>query len=98
MRAVSPVIPEANEPERVFAENHPEYQPLPSIRREDGVILTRWILSAEEMEAVSRQGFIYLAVIVGDKGLQPVKLTAEVPEEFQNYKLVDEEWPDEING
>lgn len=98
MRAVSPVIPEADESERVYAEGHPVYLPLPSLKREDGVVLTRWLFTKEELETVVRQGYIYLAVITDGKSIQPMKLTAVIPEEFENYQHIDEEWPTEING
>lgn len=99
MRAVSPVIPEANEPEQIYAEDHPVYLPLPAISVNDGeVVLTRWLLSEDEREMVAKQGYIYLAVITNQQKIQPVKLTTVVPEEFENYQPVDEEWPTEING
>jgi len=99
MRAVSPVIPEADEPEQVYAEDHTVYLPLPTISVNDGeVVLTRWLLSSEERELVAKQGFFYLAIITNQRKIQPVKLTAVVPEEFQNYQPVDEEWPTEVDG
>lgn len=98
MRAISPVIPQADEAESVFAENSPVYQPLPSIKREDGVVLTRWLLSEDELKLVAEQGYLYVALITKDGTIQPLKLTATVPEEFENYRPLDEEWPSEING
>lgn len=98
MRAISPVIPQANESEVVVAENHPEYQPLPSLQRQDGVVLTRWLLSDEEREIVSKQGYLYVALITANGKIQPLKLTATVPEEFENYQQVEDDWPTEING
>lgn len=98
MRAVSPVIPEANERERTYAEDHSVYLPLPSLKREDGVVLTRWLLTQEELELVLRQGYLYLAVITDGKSIQPMKLTVTIPEEFKNYQPVDDEWPTEVNG
>jgi len=97
MRAVSPVIPQADEDEKVYAENHPVYVPLPTIKRDDGVVLTRWLLSEEEKQLVARRGYFYLAVITNNKPLQPLKLTADVPPEFQ-YQPLDQEWPTEIDG
>lgn len=96
MRAVSPVIPQADETEKIYAENHPEYQPLPSIRRDDGVVLTRWLLSEDERRLVAEQGYLYVALITRDGKIQPLKLTVNVPEEFENYRPLDEEWPTEI--
>ena len=98
MRAVSPVIPEGNDPEQVIAENHPVYVPLPTLRREDGIVLTRWILDAEEIEMVTKQGYLYVSLITGNGKIQPLKLTTAVPSEFENFEPVDEEWPTEIDA
>lgn len=99
MKAVSPVIPEANESEKVFAQDHPVYLPLPTISVNDGeVVLTRWLLSEDERRLVAQQGYLYLAIITNQQKIQPVKLTAAVPEEFENYRPVVEDWPTEING
>lgn len=97
MRAVSPVIPEANEAEKVYAEDQSAYQPLPTIKRADGIILTRWLLSEEERRQVAEQGYFYLAVITNNEPLQPLKLTAVVPPEFE-YQPMNEEWPTEIDA
>jgi hypothetical protein len=98
MRAISPVIPEANEPEKVIAENHDVYLPLPCIRREDGTVLTRWLLSDDERKQVSEQGYLYLAIITDGGKIQPVKLTVEIPDEFQNFQPLDQDWPSVIGG
>ena len=98
MRAVSPVIPEGDDPEQVIAEDHPVYVPLPALRREDGIVLTRWRLDAEEVEMVTKQGYLYVALITSGGQIQPLKLTATIPSEFENFKPVDDEWPAEIDG
>lgn len=98
MRAVSPVIPQADENESVFAESSPVYQPLPSIRREDNLVLTRWLLSSDERKQVAEQGYLYVALITLDGTVQPLKLTAPIPEEFYDYRPIDEEWPTEITS
>lgn len=97
MRAVSPVIPQADEPESTFAKDSPIYQPLPSLVREDGVVLTRWLLSEDERGLVAQQGFLYVALVTKDGTIQPLKLTATIPEEFKNYQPLDEKWPTEID-
>jgi hypothetical protein len=96
MRPVSPVIPESNAAEVVYAKDQPEYQPLPSIRRSDGAILTRWVLSEQEKRAVAEQGFIYLEVLTFNKPLQPLLLSTEVPDEFTVAMPSAEQWPDVI--
>lgn len=96
MRAVSPVIPQADESEAVFAEDSLVYQPLPSIKRDDGVVLTRWLLTEDERRQVAEQGYLYVALITRDGTIQPLKLSVEIPVEFENYQPLDEEWPTEI--
>jgi hypothetical protein len=98
VRAVSPVIPQANEPESVFAKDSPTYEPLPSIRRDDNVVLTRWLLSEDERKQVAEQGYLYVALITRDGTIQPLKLTTVLPEEFENYQPLEEEWPTVISG
>lgn len=82
MSPVSPVIPETVLEEVVYAENQPEYQPLPSLRATDGTILTRWKLTEEEKQQVLSQGYIYLLVMTFNQPLQPLLLTTEVPDGF----------------
>jgi len=98
MQAVSPVIPQGNDQESIIAENHPVYMPLPTLRREDGVVLTRWRLDEAELEMVTRQGYLYVSLITSDGKIQPLKLTADIPPEFENFTPLDDEWPTEIGG
>jgi hypothetical protein len=97
MHAVSPVIPDGDDPEQVIAENHPVYMPLPALRREDGIVLTRWRLDAADLEMVIKQGYLYVSLITSDGKIQPLKLTAAVPPEFENFTPVDDEWATEID-
>lgn len=96
MIPVSPVIPDANADEVVYAKDQPEYQPLPSIKLADGAILTRWMLSEEEKRIVTEQGFIYLEVLTFNRPLQPLRLSVDVPEEFCAVATSGESWPDVI--
>lgn len=98
MQAISPVIPEGGDPEQVIAEDHPVYAPLPSLRREDGIVLTRWRLDAAERELVSKQGYLYVSLITSDGKIQPLRLTATVPAEFENFTPVDDEWATVIDA
>ncbi len=56
----------------VYAEDQPEYLPLPALRKEDGTITTCWELSSEEMETVKQTRKIYLDVMTFNKPLQPL--------------------------
>jgi hypothetical protein len=86
MSPVSPVIPETNLEEVVYAKDQPEYQPLPSIRAADGTILTRWSLTEEEKQQVLSQGYVYLLVMTFNQPLQPLLLTTELPDGFVSHE------------
>jgi hypothetical protein len=93
MQPVSPVIPSINSDEIIYAKDQPEYLPLPAVKLEDGTILTRWELSEEEKRLILEQGYIYLEVLTFNRPLQPLRLSAEVPERF-NLPSVEDKWPD----
>lgn len=80
MIPVSPVIPNAEASEVVVAEHQPEYQNLPSILLEGGVILCRWKLDEREREIVASTGDIYLFQWRGQNPVTPMFLQVEVPE------------------
>jgi hypothetical protein len=60
----------------VFAENQPEYIPLPANVLDDGEIETKWRLSWRERWQVFTGGHVYLRVLTFGRALQPVRLTA----------------------
>ncbi len=73
MQPVSPVISEEyKDKEVVYAENQKEYNPLPFVRREDGVILTRWKPTDSEREAIAAGSDIYLSIWTFNQPLQPL--------------------------
>lgn len=80
MKPASPVIPGVDLEEVVYANDQPQYQPLPCFKCLDGKILTRWTLSEEEKRLVLEQGYIYLAVSTFNEPLQPVYLSARPPD------------------
>jgi hypothetical protein len=83
MLPVTPVIPGRWIPEVTYAENQPEYLPLPAHKCPDGCVTTRWKLSWKERLRVLLSGNIWLQVLTFNAPLQPVKLSCEVPKEFQ---------------
>lgn len=95
MQPVSPVIPSANSDEVTYAKDQPEYLPLPAVKLEDGTILTRWALSEDEKRLILEQGYVYLEVLTFNQPLQPLRLSAEVPEEF-NLVSAEDKWPDVV--
>ena len=75
MEPKSPVLTEEFVPnEVVYAKNQPEYLPLPVIRTDNGMILSRWTLSAEEREAIMLGADILLSVQTFNRGLPPTRL------------------------
>lgn len=94
MEPVSPVIPDVDSPEVVYAKDQPEYLPLPAIKREDGAILTRWMLTEQEKQQILEQGYIYLEVLTFNKPLQPLRLSTEAPAEY--VTVAADNWPDTI--
>lgn len=79
MKPVSPVIPNENHKEVIIAEHQDEYQNLPSIRLDDGSILTRWVLTDEEKKIVSETGDVYLLMQTFGQPVTPVLLFVEKP-------------------
>lgn len=67
----------------VFAENQDEYKSLPAYRDNNGVVVTCWKLSDEEIKMINETGRIYLETLTFNKPLQPVMLTANIKEIFK---------------
>ena len=64
----------------VYAENQPEYNPLPAFKAENGTIVTCWELTNEDFERIVETRRIYLSVMTFNNPLQPVHLTTDVDE------------------
>lgn len=79
MHPVSPVIPNQNMPEIIVAEHQDEYQNLPAIALEGGVILCRWKLDEEERARVAETGDIYVFQWTGGGAVTPMLLKTEPP-------------------
>lgn len=99
MYPVSPVVPTADNGEIEIAKSQSEYLTLPSIKMQDGTILTRWKLTDEEKQKVVEQGYVYLELLSFNQALppgtiQPMRMSADIPEGFEAKPLAD--WADEI--
>lgn len=55
----------------VFAENQPEYQPLPAHRSEDGTVTSCWRLSIIDRIRALFVGRVYFSVLTFSTPLQP---------------------------
>jgi len=58
----------------IYAENQPEYLPLPAHKSEDGVITSCCRLSFVERIKVLFCGRIYISVMTFNEPLQPIKI------------------------
>lgn len=63
----------------VFAEDQPEYQPLPALRTGDGAVLSCWGLSLRERIRLLFAGRLWLWVLTYGDPLQPVALQVDDP-------------------
>jgi hypothetical protein len=67
-----------------IAKSQPEYMPLPAMKIPNdpqGLIITKWQLSPEELERVKETGTIHLSMLTFNQPLQPVLLTVDLPTE-----------------
>jgi len=80
VRPIEPVVPDIPTLETTtYAKNQPEYLPLPAIRLNDGIVVTRWGLTWRERLRVLLGGSMWLVVKTFHRPLQPVLLTTECP-------------------
>jgi len=63
----------------VFAQDQPEYQPLPAFRQDDGHIVCCWRLTWRERWAVLFKGVIWHSVLTFNNPLQPQMLMVDNP-------------------
>ncbi len=63
----------------VYAEDQPEYLPLPAHKSDDGVVTSCWGLNIKERLKVLFSGKIFLQVLTFNKPLQPLKMVTDNP-------------------
>ena len=63
-----------------FAENQPEYTPLPAFKDEEGNVVTCWEISNEDFEKLVETRRIYLSIKTFNNPLQPIFMTADINE------------------
>lgn len=73
MKATSPVIAGLEAYEQVIAENQPQFIPLPVLNGLDGRVISRWELTADELNALNHGQSIFLSVMAAS-GFPPVDL------------------------
>lgn len=64
----------------VFAENQPEYMPLPALRLDDGEIICCWSPTWKERLSILLRGKIWHSVLTFGHPLQPQLLSVSTPE------------------
>lgn len=102
MIPVSPVLIgyENNSLEKRIAENQPQYQTLPALPVESdlpGTILTRWVLSDEELEILQKTKSVYLYIATFNNPVQPVFLKVETPPAYEVDESYGKEFVDPVS-
>lgn len=69
-----------------FAENQPEYQPLPAFKDRDGVVISCWQMSFKERMKVLFTGKIWLLLMSFNKPLTPSLIVVNKKEVFMTTK------------
>lgn len=63
-----------------FAENQPEYLPLPAHKTKDGEVTSCWKLSFKERMRVLFGGRIFLTLLTFNHPLQPIMMSTKKPD------------------
>jgi len=61
----------------VFAEDQPEYLPLPAYMDEEGLVISCWKPSLKERIKILFKGKIYVSMLTFNHPLQPIRLDTE---------------------
>jgi hypothetical protein len=64
----------------VYAENQPQYLPLPALRTPDGRVTSRWKFEPNDLLLIQNGVDIYLTVHTFNEPLQPLQLTIGPPD------------------
>ena len=79
MNSVRPLAAHAGARLVTFAEDQPEYQALPASVDGEGLVMTEWELTSDELERIVRGGRVRLWVYTFGRALQPVQLEVAEP-------------------
>jgi hypothetical protein len=84
MKPVSPVALDSEDrwgvSEMTFAKNQPQYIPLPALKFQDGLVVTRWNPSFLERLEILFGGSVYLGLLTYNHPLQPIRMSTDVEE------------------
>lgn len=84
MDVVDPCVPPSLLPPGtrpiVYAEDQPQYHPLPTVRTPGGTLVTRWTPTDAEKAAIIRGEDVYVTVMTFNQPLQPLRVTIGPPD------------------
>lgn len=63
-----------------FAEDQPQYQPLPAFKASTGEVVTCWELTNEDFEKIVETRCIFVCVNTFNNPLQPMFLSSDINE------------------
>ncbi len=72
-----------------YAENQPEYIPLPVFRDTDGTLISCWKPTPEELKRINETGEVWVSVMTFNKALQPLYVTGIKEEVLKKNDLKD---------
>jgi len=82
MKPTSPVALDSEDrwgvSEITFAKDQPQYIPLPALKFQDGLVVTRWSLSWRERISVLFGGSVFLGLLTFNGPLQPIRISTSV--------------------
>ena len=84
MNPISPVYLDSEDrwgvSEITYAKDQPQYIPLPALKFQDGLVVTRWSLSWKERLTILLGGSVYLGLLTYNHPLQPIRISTSVEE------------------
>ncbi len=75
----------------VYAENQPEYLPLPVYKQEDGELWSCWKLTFRERIKVLFTGCFWLGIMTFNQPLQPLRPMIDDPFNPKTWQKLDKE-------
>jgi hypothetical protein len=64
----------------IFAKDQPEYNPLPALKLEDGMVITCWELSDEEINQLVKSKRLFISMLTFNQPLQPIRAVTDLSE------------------
>ena len=80
MTPIEPIAVHEGAKRVVFAANQPEYFPLPASVSPDGVVMTEWALTADELDRLLCGGRVRIWLHTFNKPRQPLSIEVVDPE------------------